>query len=222
MESERTQVAGRKREARLDKDEIRADTIGRTPTISPSPRQAELYYLRMLLHHKPGATSFTDLQTIDGINYDSFQECCHKLGLLDDDTEKDAAMMEATAIWFAPQLRLAFATILIYCRPADPLAFWERHKSELCRDFVMRDQSSDLNHYNENQALSHLQTILDNEGLDRNADFKLPHAEVFQSPGGPPKAVHDELHHNYVILEEHVHQGYPKLTQEQSMFLTLS
>ncbi|GFS07537.1 PIF1 helicase [Elysia marginata] len=106
----------------------------------------------MLLHHKPGATRFTDLQTVDGINYDSFQECCHKVSLLDDDAEEDAAMMEATTIRFGPQLRLAFATFLIYCRPADPLGFWERHKLELCRDFMMRNQVSDLNHYIENQA----------------------------------------------------------------------
>ena len=75
-----------------DPDEFRADTIGRIPTISLNPRQAELYYLRMLLHHKPRPTSFTDFKTIEGTTYDSFQECCHKLGLLDGDTEKDAAM----------------------------------------------------------------------------------------------------------------------------------
>ena len=80
-----------------DPDEFRADT-----TISLSPRQAELYYLRMLLHHKPGPISFTDLKTIEGTTFDSFQECCHKLGLLNDDTEKNAAMEEATAIRFGP------------------------------------------------------------------------------------------------------------------------
>ena len=106
-----------------DPDEIRADTIGKVSTISLSPRQAELYYLRMQLHHIPGPTSFTHLKTIEGTTYDSFQECYQKLGLLDDDTEKDAAMEEATAIRFGPQLRLAFAIILISFRPADPLAF---------------------------------------------------------------------------------------------------
>ena len=194
---------------------MRTDTIGRIPTISLSPRQAELYYLRMLLHHRPGATSFTDLRTIDGITYDSFQDCCNKLGLLDDDSEKDTAMLEATAIRFGPQLRLAFATILIYCRPADPLAFWERHKLELCRDFMMRDKLSDLNHYLENQALIHLQEILDNEGLDLNRDFKLPSAEAVQTTDGLPKVVHEEMQHDCEILKEQVQVGYPKLTQEQ-------
>ena len=104
-------------------DEFRADTIGKIPTVSLSPHQAELYYLRMLLHHNPGDTSFTDSKTIQGTTCDSFQECCHKLRLLDDDTEKDAAMQEATAIHFGPQNRLAFAKFFIYCRPTDPLAF---------------------------------------------------------------------------------------------------
>ena len=153
-------------------DEFRADTIGRIPTVSLRPHQAELYHLRMLLHHKPGATSFTDLKTIQGATYDSFQECCYKLGLLDNDAEKDATMEEATAIRFGPQLRLAFATILIYCRPADPLPFWEKHKLELCRDFMMRDKIGDLTHYVEYETLSHWQEFLDNEGLDLNRDFK--------------------------------------------------
>ena len=185
-----------------DPDEFRADTIGRIPTISLNPRQAELYYLRMLLHHKPRPTSFTDFKTIEGTTYDSFQECCHKLGLLDGDTEKDAAMEEATAIRFGPHLRLAFAIILIYCRPADPLAFWEKHKLELCRDFMLRDKIGDLTNYVGNEALSHLQEILDNKGLDLNRDFKLPQTEVFTSTDGLPKTVHDESQHNCEILEQ--------------------
>ena len=199
-------------------DEFRADAIGRIPIVSLSPRQAEMYYLITLLHHKPGTTSFTDLKTIQGTTYDSFQECCHKLGLLDDDTEKDVAMEEATAIRFGPQLRLEFATILIYCQ-ADPLAFWEKHKLELCMDFMMRDKIGDLTHYVENEALSHLREIRDNEGLDLNRDFKLPQAEIFTSTDGLPKAVHDELQHNCEILEQQVPQGYPKLNEEQKMFL---
>jgi len=43
---------------------------------------------------------------------------------LEDDTEKDKAMEEATSIRFGHQLRAVFATILMYCRPANPVAFW--------------------------------------------------------------------------------------------------
>lgn len=83
-------------------EECKTDCIGRIPTISLSPHQAELYYLRLLLYHKPGATSFENLKSIDGIICTSYQDACNKLGLLDDDTEKDAAMQEASAIRFGP------------------------------------------------------------------------------------------------------------------------
>ena len=172
----------------------------------------------MLLHHKPGPTSFTDLKTIEGTTYDSFQECCHKLGLLDNDTEKDAAMEEATAIRFGPQLRLAFAIIFIHCGPADPLAFWEKHKLELYRDFMLRDKVGDLTHYVGNEALSHLQEILDNEGLDLNRDFK-PQTEVFTSTDGLPKTVHDELQHNCEILEQQVQQDIQNTPRSKQMSL---
>ena len=72
---------------------------------------------------------------------------------------------------------------------------------------MMRNKIGDLTHYVGNEALSHLQEILDNEGLDFNRDFKLPQTEVFISTDGLPKTVHDAL--------QQVQQGYPKLTEEQ-------
>ncbi|GFO01095.1 DNA helicase pif1, ATP-dependent [Plakobranchus ocellatus] len=53
--------------------ECRTDCIGRITTISLTPHQAELYYLRLLLHHKPGATVFDDLETINGIICNPFK-----------------------------------------------------------------------------------------------------------------------------------------------------
>lgn len=81
-----------------------SDMIGRIPVISLSPRQSELYYMRMLLHHKPGATSFADLHKIDGNEEETFAAACMKLGLLEDDTEIDKVMQEAALVKFGPQL----------------------------------------------------------------------------------------------------------------------
>ena len=134
-------------------DECRTDCIERIPTISLSPHQAELYYLRLLLRHKPGANSFEDLKTINGTICTSFQDACNRLGLLNNDTEKDATMQESSTIRFGPQLRPAFTTILIYCRPADPLGFWHKHKLELCRDIMVKDKVIELNPQIENQVL---------------------------------------------------------------------
>lgn len=64
-----------------------SDSVGRLPVITLSPHQSELYYLRLLLHHRSGATSFDDLKTLDGETLPTFQAACLKLGLLEDDNE---------------------------------------------------------------------------------------------------------------------------------------
>ena len=84
---------------------------------------------------------------------------------------------------------------------------------------MLRDKIGDLTNYVGNEALSHLQEILDNEGLDLNRDFKLPQTEVFTSTDGLPKTVHDESQHNCEILEQQVQQRHPKLTEEQTNVL---
>ena len=99
------------------------------PLFSMSPHQAELYYLRLLLHHKAGAVSYEDLRTVNGEECPAFQEECHYLGPLSDDSEKDAVIEEATASSrFGAQLNHVFATILLYYRTADPIRFWENTK----------------------------------------------------------------------------------------------
>lgn len=40
------------------------DQLGRLHMVSP--REGERYYLRMLLLHRPGVTSFEDMRTVDG------------------------------------------------------------------------------------------------------------------------------------------------------------
>ena len=52
-----------------------------------SPREGERFYLRTLLFHVKGATSFEDVRTVDGEVKDSFREACIARGLLTDDTQ---------------------------------------------------------------------------------------------------------------------------------------
>ena len=61
-----------------------AKCIGRMYTTNPS--QGERHYLRILLHHIPGATSFVDLKTTpDGVIHKTFKETAITLGLLESD-----------------------------------------------------------------------------------------------------------------------------------------
>jgi len=59
--------------------------LGRMTYIHPAA--VELYFLRMLLNHVKGASSFEDLRKVSGVVYPSFQLACKALGMLGDDKE---------------------------------------------------------------------------------------------------------------------------------------
>ena len=71
------------------------------------PIAGDVYYLRMLLHHDHcmGKTSFDDLMSINGDRYESYQEVCRMLGLLQDDNEWDDALTEGSCTKMSNSLR---------------------------------------------------------------------------------------------------------------------
>ena len=127
---------------------------------SASPRDKERFYLRTLLLHRPGATSFEDLRTVNGKTEDSFQEACKVMGLLADDTEWDAALTEASAFQMPKQLRALFATICTQCQPTDPLELWTTHKAAMMEDYL-RQHSAQVAEY---QTLQDIETMLTQSG----------------------------------------------------------
>ncbi len=82
------------------------------------PLEGERYYLRILLTHVRGAFSFDDLKTVESHISKSFKEACIRLSLLQDDSEWDACLSEASNMRMGQQLHFLFATILIFCLPA--------------------------------------------------------------------------------------------------------
>jgi hypothetical protein len=91
-----------------------SDMIGRIPIISLNPHQSELYFLRLLLYHVPGPTSFEDLRTTENEVLPTFQAACLKLGILENDAEIHHILEEAASVRFGAQLREVFATVLIW------------------------------------------------------------------------------------------------------------
>ena len=63
---------------------------------SVSPADPEKFFLRMLLLHVPGATSYDNLKTVSGEVASTFREACIQMHLLADDTEYDEALTEAS------------------------------------------------------------------------------------------------------------------------------
>jgi hypothetical protein len=112
-------------------------SIGRIYAVSP--RQGEKYFLRVLLHHVKGATSWDHLPTVENVQHCTFQETCVARGLLQDDAEWVRCMDEASGIggsMMAWQLRNLFAVILDYNRPQKPDVLWHRFKGVMCEDYV--------------------------------------------------------------------------------------
>jgi len=76
------------------------------------PNNPECFYLRILLHNVRGPTSFKNLKSVDGIEYDTYREACQKLGLLKHDKHWDDALSEANDTKRSSQIRSLFIIIL--------------------------------------------------------------------------------------------------------------
>ena len=110
--------------------------IGRMYAISP--RDAEKYFLRLLLLHVRGAQSFTELRTVDGLIYDTNREAAMARNLLEDDMEWQRCLEEAATFRMPHQLRELFVSILVFNHPTDPLALWLKFVNDLAEDGIRR------------------------------------------------------------------------------------
>ena len=79
--------------------------------VSIHPNAGELFYLRLLLKHKGGVTSFEDLLTVDNHQYKTPKEACIAMELLQDDAQWIACMNEQ------PTSKLALIHCEIYSAP---------------------------------------------------------------------------------------------------------
>ncbi|XP_063903766.1 uncharacterized protein LOC135123203 [Zophobas morio] len=113
--------------------------LGRVYTVHPN--NAECYYFPLLLHQVRGPTSFSDLKTIDGVVYPTYQSSCKSLGLLEDDKQWNATMEEAALTDSPFKLRDLFSILLIFCKVTDALSIWEKYKNSLSEDIKRQVQS---------------------------------------------------------------------------------
>ena len=190
--------------------------VGRVPMVTLTPHTAERFYLRLLLYNKAGATSFDDLKTIDQELCSTFQEACVRLGLLERDDELDSVIEEATTIRFGDQLRDVFINILIYCRPSDTRAFWERHKRQLCEDHVRRLSLQQPTPQIYNLVLWYIQERLQLDGLDLERHFNLPPLNQLQ-PGDVPRIIREETSYDTDALRESIPGRIESLNDEQML-----
>ena len=104
-------------------------TIGRMYVASI--RDTERFYLRMLLNYVKGPTSYEYLRTFEGIVYPTFKDVCRARGYLNDDTEWDRCLSEASEYRMPSAIRRLFANILVFGNPTNPGDLWAKYSSLL-------------------------------------------------------------------------------------------
>ncbi|CAN0875211.1 ATP-dependent DNA helicase PIF6 [Linum grandiflorum] len=90
--------------------------IGRIASVPP--QENDVFYLRLLLTKIPGALSFADLRTVNGIVYNDYQQAWQALGLLATDDEWNEVMVEVSHWGMAPLIRTTFVSLLMFCHTA--------------------------------------------------------------------------------------------------------
>ncbi|XP_023311823.1 uncharacterized protein LOC108913689 isoform X2 [Anoplophora glabripennis] len=141
-----------------------------TRMYSVSIRNQELYYLRLLLLHVPGAISYEELRTLNGVIYDTFKEACQHRNLLADDVEWKRTLREACSRDMPYQLRSMFAFILVFCEVSDAPALWDEFRDYFMEDFRRHGLSEERALQ---QTLQCIQTTLLLNGT-RLASYGLP------------------------------------------------
>lgn len=152
-----------------------------------SPRDMELYHLRLLLLHVRGPKNFQDLRTYLGNVYLTFLEASHARGIASNDNEWRECMFEAKDIQSPRQLRQLFAFICAMNVPANALALWNEFKMFMCEDFL-REFSDDISF---NKALHIIEEVLLSHNLSCN-EVGLP-TPVFIATDEPVVDIEESL-----------------------------
>lgn len=102
---------------------------------SVSPRDEERFFLRLVLPHIRGATSFEDLRTINDAVYPTFREAAIAPGLTESDAEWFFVMNQASLFSMLRSLRRLFVTICLFCQPSNCLRIFNNFLELMCADF---------------------------------------------------------------------------------------
>ncbi|XP_072392261.1 uncharacterized protein [Diabrotica undecimpunctata] len=115
---------------------FKAKALGRLYTVHPNQR--ECFYLRLLLVNVPGPTSFEFLRTVNGRVFNTYQDACRELQLLEDDKHWDLTLADAALTSTPNNIRQLFAIILTTCYPSQAQTLWEKYKNCMTEDILHR------------------------------------------------------------------------------------
>ena len=99
------------------------------------PAKGERYYLRVLLNHVRGATSFEHLRSQRGTTYATFKDASEALGYVDTNKSLDDCLTESAHFKMPCALRRLFATIIVFCECNNVRALWDKHIDSMYEDY---------------------------------------------------------------------------------------
>jgi hypothetical protein len=141
--------------------------IGRIVTANPS--EGERYFLRVLLNHIRGPTSFQSLRTSNGVTTTTYREAALLHGLLSGDNHCEECLSEAIVYEMPYSLRRLFATLLMLCNPNHPKLLWDKFKTYMIDDYVHENIPVEVA---EVRALEDLNSVLESSGKNIN-DYEI-------------------------------------------------
>ena len=114
------------------------ETLGRIYSIHPS--KGDVFYLRVLLcdttyNHSAGKTSYNDLKTVNGVEYETFKDACRALGLLTDGVLWRLVMEDVKLEKLPRQMRELFVVILTFTDISDPKTLFDEYHEAMSEDF---------------------------------------------------------------------------------------
>lgn len=158
----------------------RSTNISRMYTVSP--RAGELFFIRLLLLHVRGPTSYEALRTVDGILHTDARAACMALGLLQRDDHWYRCLREAVQSRMPRAVRHLLAVILQWGEPQDGENLWTSFAEELCED--LRFRHPDLsNEEVTDMGLRELQKMLTSMGGRSLPEYGLPAASAAPQAG---------------------------------------
>ncbi|XP_076066135.1 uncharacterized protein LOC143039777 [Oratosquilla oratoria] len=150
-----------------------ASSLGRIRAVTN--KTVELFYLRLLLTHVIGPTSYEDLRTFEGVIYPTYREAVKAMGLLNDkETWKKTILEIINHTNDRNQLRATYASMLVFSELEDQSGIWEETKDLFASDFLQRQKATEYNDEIYLDALDDIQEHVWNCGGGSITQYGLP------------------------------------------------
>ncbi|KAK2436868.1 ATP-dependent DNA helicase pif1 [Trifolium repens] len=182
--------------------------IGRIYIVSPS--EGEKFYLRVLLSHVKGPTSWEDLLTNNDTPFNTFKKAAEDRGFLETGRSIRDCLVDATCVRLPYAIRMLFVTILILCEPSNVRSLWNEFLTHMTEDYqnVNNVVGLNLTHL----LLKDLNELLSIHGKSTK-DYNLPSLPATATEeNAVPSVIQEEL--SVHIPDEDI-QAVAKLNNDQ-------